>query len=357
MHPASDDSSDVAADSTGATSTRPVVPRWLAGPRLGLVLLATALVVLAWLGGPLLLWAYDIERAGTLIDAGMRWPDPRRATSLPQLSDRQALEQALTYLDAAIRRRPAHAHAYRLSGQVYAALGDWEHAAAAYEQAIDRDPANQLVRWEASLVYDRMQQAVDRGPHTPLLDAFAAGTLLAPGELVKSLFCSERGAASCYFGRTAYRLPYAAYPSELAFELPVLFLHPPASLAERVTIPPNQTALYFVVGLDPVARGWATDGGWFHVWVQPEHGERQLAGELAVDRAMALRGWVPGWADLSRWAGQTVMLTIESGAGAQSDRADDWYGWGALELMPPDQAGYAIRLPRMRASQLRHSVR
>jgi hypothetical protein len=324
---------------------------------LGLALLGAALLALVWLGGPLLLWASDIERAGALMDAGMRWPDPRGATSLPQLRDRQALEQALTYLDAAMRTRPAHAHAYRLSGQAYAALGDWEHAAAAYEQAISRAPANELVRWEASLVYDQMQQVVDRSPRTPLLDAFAAGTLLAPGELVKSLFCNERGAASCYLGRTTYRLPFAGYPDEPAFELPVLFLHPPASLAQRVAIPPGQAGLYFVVGLDPVARGWATDGGSFRVWLQPERGARQLAGEVHVDRAAALSGWVPGWADLTRWAGQTVTLTIESGAGARADRADDSYGWGALALMPANTARYAALLPRQRASELQRGVR
>lgn len=357
MHLATDDPVDAPPEVRSSSGPRPVLPGWLAGPRLGLALLGIVLLVLVWLASPLLLWGYDIERAGALMDAGLSWPEPRGAASLPQLRDRQVLEQALPYLEAAMRRRPAHPHAYRLSGQVYAALGDWGQAAAAYEQAIGRAPANQLVRWEASLVYDRMQQVVDRGPRAPLLDAFAAGTLLAPGELVKSLFCSERGAASCYAGRTAYRMPFAAYPDEPPSELPALFLHPPASLAQRVTIPAGQTGLYFVVGLDPVARGWATDGALFRVWVQPDRGQRQLAGELSVDRATALRGWVPGSADLAHWAGQTVTLTIESDPGPRGDRADDWYGWSMLALMPPDQAHYATLLPGLRASQLRHGVR
>jgi tetratricopeptide (TPR) repeat protein len=304
----------------------------------------------------MLLWAYDVERAGARIDEGMRWPDPRHADSLPQAHDRQALEQALPYLAAAIRQRPADAHAYRLSGQVYAALGDWDHAAVAYEQAIALAPANRLLRWEASLIYRQMHQLAKRSPHTPLTDAFAAATLLAPGELVKSLFCNAGGAETCYFGRAVYRQPYAAYPDQAERTLSVLFLHPPASLVQRITIPPDQAGLHFLVGLDPVARGWATDGAVFRVWVELANDQRQLAAELPLDRATALRGWVPGWADLTPWAGQTITLMLESDAGPRGDRTDDWYGWGDLSLMPANAARYAALLPQLRAAELEREV-
>src|SRR4051812_4422032 len=89
---------------------------WLAA-----LLVLAVLAVLAWLLAPTLRWAYDIERAGRLIDAGLIWPAPRQAASLPQQRDQQALDRALTYLDDAIRRRPEHAHAYRLAGEIYAA--------------------------------------------------------------------------------------------------------------------------------------------------------------------------------------------------------------------------------------------
>src|SRR5581483_169905 len=116
----SDEPIDAPAVASGAGGIRPALLRWPAGLRLGLGLVGVALLALVWLAAPLLLWAYDIERAGALMDVGMRWPDQRDVSSLPQLRDRQALEQALLYLDSAMRRRPAHAHAYRLSGHVYA---------------------------------------------------------------------------------------------------------------------------------------------------------------------------------------------------------------------------------------------
>ena len=333
------------------TRPPPSLPGWLK-----LLLLVCTVAGLAWLLGPALLWAYEIERAGYYIDAGSAWPEPRGALSLPQLRDRQALEAALPYLDSAIAWRPADAHAYRLSGQVYIALGDYARAAASYEQAIARAPAAPLLRWEASLVYRQMQQQVESAPRTPLTDVFANGALQAPGELVKSLFCNASGAATCYFGRAKYRQPFAAYPDEMPINMPALFLHPPAGLLQRITVPPEQTGLHFVVGLDPVAREWGTDGASFRVWVQPAGGERALVAELPVDRAMALRGWVPGWADLSPWAGQTVELLIESGAGPRGDRADDWYGWADLALMPPDAARYAALLPGLRAALLERSI-
>ena len=341
------------SESSDAPSPRatPRHGRWLKA-----ALLACFLGAMIWLAAPVLLWAYDVERAGSQIDAGMAWPEPRLANSLPQARDRQALEQALRYLAAAIGRRPADAHAYRLTGQVYAALGDWGSAAVAYEQAIAMAPAQPLLRWEASLIYRQMQQLAKRSPRTPLTDLFATATLLAPGELVKSLFCNAGGAETCYFGRTAYRQPYAAYPDQAEMTVPVLFLHPPASLAQRITIPADRAGLHFLVGLDPVARGWATDGAVFRVWVQVADGQRQLAAELPIDRAMALRGWVPGWADLTPWAGQTITLILESGAGSQGDRADDWYGWGDLSLMPADTARYAALLPQWRAAQLEQEV-
>ena len=59
---------------------------------------------------------------------------------------------------------------------------------------------------------------------------------------------------------------------------------------------------------------------------------------------------------LLRRAGQTIMLILESDAGRQSDRTDDWYGWGDLSLMPADAARYAALLPQLRAAKLEREV-
>jgi len=320
-------------------------------------LLACILLALTWLLAPTLRWAYDIERAGRLMDVGLAWPTPRQANSLPQARDEQALDRALGYLDDATRRRPEHPHAYRLAGQIYAARADWARAAIMLDQARALAPQNPLYAWEASLIYNQMRQVVEQAPRASLMDAFAGGHLIAPGQLVKSLFCSDKGAASCYFGRGTYIQPYAAFPDRAAVELPVLFLHPPASLEQALFIPLAQPALSFVVGLDPVAREWRSDGATFRVWVTPPSGARQLVAELTLDRATALRGWAPGWADLTPWAGQTVTLALESHPGPADDLNDDWYGWGNLALTSAPAARYATLLPEQRMIQARAGIR
>jgi tetratricopeptide (TPR) repeat protein len=325
--------------------------------RLTLGLLICILLVLAWLLAPWLLWAYDVEQAGRLMDRGMVWPEPRTDTSLPENHDPQALDQALVYLANAIDRRPEHPHAYHLAGQIYAARADWERATASFERAHAVAPRNPLYAWEASLIYERMWQAVERAPREPLMDTMAAGHLIAPGQLVNSLFCSDKGAESCYFGRGAYTQPYAAFPSQAAVSMPVLFLHPPASLEQPVAIPPDRPALHFAIGLDPVAREWRTDGAAFRVWVRPANRPRQLAAELTIDRAKALSGWALGWADLTPWAGQTVTLELESHPGPTGDINDDWYGWGDLALTTRDAARYAALLPEQRMRQARGGIR
>ena len=324
--------------------------------RLTLGLLACIVLALAWLLMPMLSWAYDIERAGRLMDVGLAWPTPRQADSLPQARDAQALDQALAYLDDAARRRPEHPHSYRLAGQIYAARADWERAAAMLDQARAHAPQNPLYAWESSLIYDQMRRVVEQAPRASLMDALASGHLIAPGQLVKSLFCSDKGAASCYFGRSTYTQPYAAFPDQTAAELPVLFLHPPASMEQTLLVPPAQPALSFVVGLDPVAREWRSDGATFRIWVTPPSGTRQLVAELTLDRATALRGWVPGWADLTPWAGQTVTLALESYPGPADDLNDDWYRWGNLALTSAPAARYATLLPQQRMIQARAGI-
>jgi tetratricopeptide (TPR) repeat protein len=120
-------------------------------PWLGLAATIGILIALGWLLAPTLWWAYDVERAGQLMERGLAWPEPRRFDSLPQVRDDAALAGALAYLDDAIRRRPNHPHAYRLAGQIQTARGDWPRAAEALDRARERAPADPLLGWEASL--------------------------------------------------------------------------------------------------------------------------------------------------------------------------------------------------------------
>jgi hypothetical protein len=70
-----------------------------------------------------------------------------------------------------------------------------------------------------------------------------------------------------------------------------------------------------------------------------------------------LRGWVPGWADLTPWAGQTVTLALEAHPGPADDLNDDWYGWGTLALTSAPAARYATLLPEQRMIEARAGIR
>lgn len=314
-------------------------------------LLAAAFAVLAvlaavWLG-PLLLWAYNVEQAGALIDQGMAWPEPRMSDSIATVQDAQALDAALGHLAAAAAWRPDDAYAHRLAGQIYMARGDWSRAAAALEQARTRAPDNPLSDWEAGLAYEHMLRAIEQAPRISLMEAFAHGGVSAPGTLVRSLYCNDTGASSCYFGLGEYAQGFAE-TNQPAQTYPVLFLHAPAQLKQSVTVPAEATALDFVVGLDPVARTWASDGATFRVWVEQPAVAPILVYERTITPSLASEGWLYGSADLSRWAKQPITLVLETGAGPAGDVADDWYGWAEVALTLPDRLHSSIPEVRRR---------
>src|SRR3712207_5779699 len=92
-------------------------------------------VVLLLHFGPTIMRTYYVTRAEELLEAGLRWPNPRLVDSLPSSVDDQALEGALSELKAAIRWAPDSPQAYRFAGQVYAARKDWAKAAEAFDHA------------------------------------------------------------------------------------------------------------------------------------------------------------------------------------------------------------------------------
>jgi len=320
----------------------------VSAPALAAAAAALAAAALLALCGPLLLWAYHIQRAGSLLETGLRWPAPRQSDSLPQTGDPDALAAAQEHLLAAQRWRPQDSYAHRLAGQAAMARADWATAAAEFEQARALAPADPLPAWEAGLAYEQMIALIDRAPYRPVLDTLAAGQVEAPPVLVRSLFCNSSGAASCYAGRTSFSLPFADSPNPQPVRLPGLFLHPPARITQQVSVPTDTTALQFVLGLDPAAREWRTDGATFRVYITPPGGAALLRYERALDRAAALRGWVFGWADLTPWAGQTVAVTLESDPGPRGDSADDWYAWADPAFTSVQAAEAVDREPRRR---------
>ena len=316
-------------------------------PNQKLIPIVVAILVvgsLSVLFAPLCLWAYSLNRAANEMRIGMQWPTPRLSDSLPVAVNQEALAQALTNLAVAERWRPEHAYAYRLAGQIYLARAAWPEAAASLKQAHLRSPKEPLIAWEMSLAYEQMQLAIEQAKSVPITEVLASGQLNAPGELVRSQFCSAAGAESCYFGRTTYTQTDAIEPESKPITRDVLFLHPPASLAAQIRIPAETPALRFIIGLDPAVREGNSQGARFVVFVRDKTGEYN-AGELSIDSAMARRGWISGWADLSRWASQDVILRIASQAEPTGKNADDWYGWADVALTTRDAAHYTVLHP------------
>lgn len=177
-----------------------------ARPRL-ILTLATLLVLgatVVW-ASSFLLWSYNVQRAGAFMETALLWPDPRTSDALPQLGDAQAAEQALNHLTAAMQRRPNHAHAYRMAGQIYAAQGNWQRAAEMWERARVLSPKNPLLAWEASLVYERMVE-MGEAPMTRVTDAWRdarmdAATFTRRGDLMRDLDRPEE--AQRWYARAA----------------------------------------------------------------------------------------------------------------------------------------------------------
>ena len=319
--------------------------RYLAAAVLGLLVVGG---LIGRVAVPWLLWAYNVERAGQLMSQGLTWPEPRHADTLPRVANREALDQALGHLGAAIRWRPDHSHAYRLAGWIYMARREWIKAAEAFEQARRLAPQHPLADWEAGLAYEQMTRVVATAPAISLATRLAAAPVEAPDLPVGTPFCRSNAPQSCYVGLTTFRLPYAGTGDPTPEEHQVLFLHPPAKVRLALRVPPDRPAVRFLLGLDPRAREWGTDGAVFQLWVEPPAGEARLLFERHVTGEEARAGWVPGWTDLTPWAGQQVTLVFGTAPGPAGDATGDWYGWGDVALTTPEAARYAAFAPLAR---------
>lgn len=307
------------------------------------------LIILLISARPFLLWALNVEAAGEELERIVEWSEPRRVDELPQMADtsRVALAKVQTRLLTAIEQRPNHSHAYRLLGGTYLAEREWQEAAKILTQAHQLAPSHPLIAWEAGLAYEQMEQVVAQAPQQTLLSAFATGELQAPPERVETPFC-EQDAQSCYMGQTTFIQPLADFAEGTVITAPVLFLHAPAQVKYALTLPAEDPALYFLLGLDPVVRDWGCDGATFQIWVEASQEPATLVYEEAIDAPTAISGWIPGWADLSPWAGKTVTLVLGTGTGAAGNGNADWFGWGELSLTTVEAAQYAAEVPRVR---------
>lgn len=99
---------------------------------------------------------------------------------------------------------------------------------------------------------------------------------------------------------------------------------------------------------DNTANEPPSDGVWFRVWVA-----RGTAGEnakLVLQKFTASKRWVKATADLSPFAGQTVLLRLESHPGPKNDTTCDMSYWGEPTVVAGEPPRY-VPLDLKRAGQ------
>ena len=122
----------------------------------------------------------------------------------------------------------------------------------------------------------------------------------------------------------------------------VLFAHPDSRVSYAVLIV-EDAVLAFDVAMSPESWSLEGDGATFAVYVESTQGanhESRITHQLFstyIDpkHDEAGRPWHPHSLDLSEYAGQTVTIIFETGAGPAGDYRYDWAGWGAPRLLRP----------------------
>ncbi len=285
---------------------------------------------------------------------GLTWPQPRYVDSIPAVVDDATIRQALDHLGNAQSYRPHHAHAYRMSGWIHLARGDLERAAAAFERARAINTAEPMIDWETGLVYEQMLATISQAPSTPLTHQLTQAILSTPNVPIATPFCQQGAPQTCYARMTTLTMPYAGISDPSPFTYDFFFLHPPATARFDISVPVGQEGLSFILGFDPQARAWGSDGAVFRIGVTTTVGTLQYVFEQSVTPEQAGTGWIPGWVDLSPWSDQKVTIIFEILPGTKGDTTADWFGWANVILTSPTAARYASYAPlaRMRAAWL-----
>lgn len=327
----------------------------ISAPVLGLFVVALLFIALfsAWQLRPFVLWAYNLQRATTAQAGAFHYPDPRQSDSVPILSNSDANRAAVGHLAAAIRWRPDDPYAYRLAGESYMAEGDLLNAINILERGLAEAGDDTLLGWQLALAYDQLYERTVAEAGENLVPAFANATPDAPPLQVGTPFCQSGSPESCYIGEATFTQPYAVYPDAGKVAADTLFLHPPARVTIPIEVPAGQPALTFLLGLDPQAKTWGTDGAMFQVWVIEADGGILPVYERTVIGGELTQGWVPDSIDLTPWAGQSIQLALGTTAGPLNDNRGDWIGFGNIYLTNQTIASYRAL---MAEGRFRHAV-
>jgi hypothetical protein len=124
-----------------------------------------------------------------------------------------------------------------------------------------------------------------------------------------------------------------------------LYEHPPSSVTVEVALPANQEVwLDASLAIDPAVWNSPTGDGVEFVASVAAVDRRGQAGpeSVVVDRDFNPRSkgeqhkWVPVSADLSRWSGSTIRVTLRTLP--REDTTYDWAGWGNPVIYVRDSA-------------------
>jgi tetratricopeptide (TPR) repeat protein len=325
-----------------ATLSKPISPSLLGV--LGVTTLLIALFLL-WQLRPYALWAYNLWQAENYQKTAFTYPEPRQSDSLPGVTILESNQAALGHLAAAIQWRPDDPYAYRLAGESYLAAGDFLNAVNIMEIGLERAGSDILLGWQLALAYEQLHEQSEEEAGINLVSRFARATPDAPDVSVGTPFCRLNDNRSCYVGINEYTHPYAAYPLAGKVTANTLFLHPPARVTIPIEVPTGQPVLTFLMGLDPIAKSWGTDGATFQVWVVEPDGGILPVYERTIIGGELLKGWVPDHVDLTPWAGQTIQLAVGTTAGPLNDNTGDWVGFGAIYISDAKIAVYRALMP------------
>jgi hypothetical protein len=113
----------------------------------------------------------------------------------------------------------------------------------------------------------------------------------------------------------------------------VLFMHPPAALSYRLSLPLEPVALHSRVALAPDSWQWGGDGCTFVVTVTTGDGATMELYRYHVTKDPVDQKWHEVFIPLDRYAGQAIHLTLATETGPAGDGTADWAGWETPRLM------------------------
>lgn len=113
----------------------------------------------------------------------------------------------------------------------------------------------------------------------------------------------------------------------------VIFLHPPASATFIIELPAEPVALRSRVALDPLSWEWGGDGVTFVVTIKEEQGAPVDVFRHHVPNDESGHDWHDVYVPLTKYAGQTVMITLRTEIGQAGDGTGDWAGWEIPRLL------------------------